>query len=63
MEPLRKLRRDCTVPTVVQERFGGLSAVHKLIKTPAELYKHMVQENERACKLALKTIAAYSNGE
>lgn len=61
MEPLRKLRRDCTVPTVIKERMEGMP-VHKIIKTPVELYQHMVQENERTCKLSLKMIATCSNG-
>lgn len=62
MEPLRKLRRDCTVPTIVQQKIQGGLPVHKIIKTPAELHEHMVGENERACNQALKIIASCFNG-
>lgn len=60
MEPLRKLRRDCTVPTIAQ-KIQGLF-VRKIIKTRAELHEHMVQSKEFECKRELEIIASSCNG-
>lgn len=58
LEPLRKLRQDCTVPSVLTkgDNFG------KRLLSPDELYCHLVTTNEIECKTILRTIASSLNG-
>lgn len=58
MEPLRKLRQDCTVPTIFKER----QTKNKTVLTPDKLLKHMKTNNETDCKNELRTIISTMNG-
>lgn len=62
MGPLRKLRQDCTVPTVFQKKSRYETSVKKVL-TPDELLKHMVNNNEINCKERLRMIASCLNGK
>ena len=59
MEPLRKLRQDCTVPSIFQQ--NDQSTVKKTLK-PDELLKHLVKNTEMECKSELRTIGSSLNG-
>lgn len=61
MTPLRKLRQDCTVPTIFQK--SKQETTVKKILTPDELLKHMVNTNEINCKERLRMIASCLNGK
>lgn len=58
MEPLRKLRQDCTVPSVMNKNQG----VGKRLLSPEELHKHMVTNHETECKSQLRALASSLNG-
>lgn len=62
MTPLRKLRQDCTVPTIFQKSNKHETAVKKVL-TPDELLKHMMNTNEINCKERLRMIASCLNGK
>lgn len=59
MEPLRKLRQDCTVPMVFN-RSEVLST--KKVLNPKELLQHMTSNTENDCKTELRTIVSSLNG-
>lgn len=58
LEPLRKLRQDCTMPSVV----GKGEQVAKRLLSPDELYTHLLTVNEIECKSKLRAIASSLNG-
>ncbi|XP_058066092.1 E3 ubiquitin-protein ligase SHPRH [Anopheles bellator] len=60
MEPLRKLRQDCTIPSVLHVGGGALQA--KKLLTPTELHEHLVTCNVNDCKSQLRTIVSMING-
>lgn len=62
MTPLRKLRQDCTVPTIFHKKNRNETNVKKVL-TPDELLKHMVNNNEINCKERLRMIASCLNGK
>lgn len=59
MEPLRKLRQDCTVPSVLNK---VVTTTKKKLLSPEELQKHLVNNNENECKSQLRSIASSLNG-
>ncbi|XP_055611063.1 E3 ubiquitin-protein ligase SHPRH [Uranotaenia lowii] len=59
MEPLRKLRQDCTIPTLLH-RSDQLSI--KKMLTPTELREHLITSNENDCKSQLRSIVSSING-
>ncbi|XP_055627280.1 E3 ubiquitin-protein ligase SHPRH [Toxorhynchites rutilus septentrionalis] len=59
MEPLRKLRQDCTIPSVIH-RSDQLTM--KKLLTPNELRQHLITTNEIDCKSQLRSIASSING-
>lgn len=59
LEPLRKLRQDCTVPSVIHK---SLDQISKRLLSPDELYSHLLTSNEIQCKSHLRTIVSSLNG-
>lgn len=59
LEPLRKLRQDCTVPSVV---YKNMDQISKRLLSPDELYSHLVTTNEIQSKTHLRTIVSSLNG-
>lgn len=59
MEPLRKLRQDCTVPTVMNKSHQGVA---KRLLSPEELHKHLVSNHEIECKSQLRALTSSLNG-
>lgn len=55
LEPLRKLRQDCTLPSVIG---GGMKRNLK----PDELLTHLTTVNENDAKQLLRTITSSLNG-
>ncbi|XP_063700872.1 E3 ubiquitin-protein ligase SHPRH [Culicoides brevitarsis] len=60
MEPLRKLRQDCTVPSIFS-RSANFDTAKKLL-TPTELNIHMIKNTEIELKTCLRTISSSLNG-
>lgn len=60
LEPLRKLRQDCTVPSIFER---NEQATIKRSLRPNELYKHLFSNCELECKSELRSIASSLNGE
>lgn len=58
LEPLRKLRQDCSIPSVFERH---LKNAKKNLK-PDELLKHLMSKNEIEAKSELRTIAWCLNG-
>lgn len=58
LEPLRKLRQDCTIPSVFERHLG---ASKKNLK-PDELLKHLVSKNEIEAKSELRAVTSALNG-
>lgn len=58
LEPLRKLRQDCSIPSVFERH---LKNTKKNLK-PDELLKHLMSKNEIEAKSELRTIAWCLNG-
>lgn len=58
MEPLRKLRQDCTVPTIFKEKQNKT----KTVLSPDKLLKHLKNNNDVDCKNELRTIVSSMNG-
>uniref|UniRef100_A0A336MKX4 CSON001404 protein n=1 Tax=Culicoides sonorensis TaxID=179676 RepID=A0A336MKX4_CULSO len=61
MEPLRKLRQDCTVPSVFSKTRDDQMAQKKLL-SPVELHEHMIKNTEVEMKTCLRTISSSLNG-
>ncbi|KAL9701718.1 hypothetical protein quinque_005159 [Culex quinquefasciatus] len=59
MEPLRKLRQDCVIPSILHK---SDQLTTKKLLTPNELREHLVLNNEMECKSALRTIVSSING-
>uniref|UniRef100_A0A182XYS9 RING-type domain-containing protein n=1 Tax=Anopheles stephensi TaxID=30069 RepID=A0A182XYS9_ANOST len=60
LEPLRKLRLDCTIPSVLHV---GATTLHaKKLLTPAELHEHLVTTNVNDCKGQLRSVVSSLNG-
>lgn len=59
MEPLRKLRQDCTVPSIFSR---SDTQTQKKLLTPAELNDHMIKNTEVELKTCLRTISSSLNG-
>uniref|UniRef100_A0A182IK53 RING-type domain-containing protein n=1 Tax=Anopheles atroparvus TaxID=41427 RepID=A0A182IK53_ANOAO len=59
MEPLRKLRHDCTIPSIlhVSNAFQW-----KKLLTPGELHEHLVTSNVNDCKAQLRSVVSSLNG-
>ena len=60
MEPLRKLRQDCTIPSIFH-RSSEQSLVKQTL-TPDELHLHLIGDTELECKSQLRTITSSLNG-
>lgn len=58
LEPLRKLRQDCSIPSVTERNLG---AAKKNLK-PDDLLKHLISKNEIEAKSELRSIAWCLNG-
>lgn len=56
MEPLRKLRQDCTIPSVSDQ------GKQKKNLKPEELLTHLTTVNENDAKQELRTITSSLNG-
>lgn len=59
LEPLRKLRQDCTVPSVLVK---GDQLASKRLLSPDELYSHLFLNNEMEAKSELRSIVSSLNG-
>lgn len=59
MEPMRKLRQDCSIPSVLH-RSDQLTT--KKMLTPTELHEHLVTSNEMDCKSQLRSVVSSING-
>ena len=60
MEPLRKLRQDCTIPSIFH-RSSEQSLVKQTL-TPDELHLHLIGDTEMEYKSQLRTITSSING-
>lgn len=58
MEPLRKLRQDCTVPTLLSNTNKS-----KRLLSPEELQQHLSSKHEIECKSQLRSVASTLNGK
>lgn len=56
LEPLRKLRQDCTIPSVSER------GMQKKSLKPEELLTHLTSVNENDAKQELRTITSSLNG-
>ncbi|CAM6031634.1 unnamed protein product, partial [Sphagnum compactum] len=61
MEPLRKIRQDCNVPSIFQRTTTMDQATKKLL-SPAQLHDHLISTTEQEVKTCLRTIASSFNG-
>ncbi|XP_058123566.1 E3 ubiquitin-protein ligase SHPRH [Anopheles ziemanni] len=59
MEPLRKLRHDCTIPSILH--VANTLPTKKLL-TPSELHEHLVTNNVNECKAQLRSVVSAMNG-
>lgn len=60
MEPLRKIRQDCTAPSIFS-RTAAFDTQKKLL-TPTELNNHIIKNTEMELKTCLRTISSSLNG-
>ncbi|XP_059615593.1 E3 ubiquitin-protein ligase SHPRH [Phlebotomus argentipes] len=60
LEPLRKLRLDCTVPSLIRSHKSDQTTVKKIL-SPNELHVHLVGNNENEAKSQLRGIASSFN--
>ncbi|XP_308421.5 E3 ubiquitin-protein ligase SHPRH [Anopheles gambiae] len=60
LEPLRKLRQDCTIPSVLGVGQSALQG--KKLLTPAELHEHLIASNVNECKGKLRSVVSSLNG-
>lgn len=58
MEPLRKLRQDCTVPTLLNKTNNS-----KRLLSPDQLQQHLFAKTEMECKSELRSVASTLNGK
>lgn len=59
MEPVRKLRQDCTIPSILH-RLDQTTTTKML--TPTELHDHLITKNEMDCKSQIRSIVSNLNG-
>lgn len=59
-DPLRKLRQDCTMPSIIASKGNQLH--NKRLLSPDELYKYLLTTNEKECKGNLRSIVSSLNG-
>lgn len=59
MEPLRKLRHDCSMPSILQKTD---QRVNKSLLKPADLLQHMFSNTEIKVKSELRTVVSSLNG-
>uniref|UniRef100_A0A182LS81 RING-type domain-containing protein n=1 Tax=Anopheles culicifacies TaxID=139723 RepID=A0A182LS81_9DIPT len=59
LEPLRKLRLDCTIPSILHV---GSAVQARNLLTPAELHEHLVTANVNDCKGQLRSVVSSLNG-
>lgn len=57
MEPLRKLRQDCIIPSILVQQ----KTVKKTL-APIELYEHLATNAEIDCKSKLRSVISSLNG-
>ena len=60
LEPLRCLRQDCTIPSIVSKSFD--QAKTKITLKPEQLHDHLVSKASLETKSALRTICSSING-
>uniref|UniRef100_A0A182PQI4 Helicase C-terminal domain-containing protein n=1 Tax=Anopheles epiroticus TaxID=199890 RepID=A0A182PQI4_9DIPT len=60
MEPLRKLRMDCSMPSILGVGQSALQG--KKLLTPTELHEHLVTTATNDCKGKLRSIVSSLNG-
>lgn len=61
LEPLRRLRQDCTIPSIFQSSSNDQARV-KMTLRPEELHEHLVSKTSIETKSALRTIVSSING-
>lgn len=59
MEPLRKLRQDCSMPSILQKTD---QRINKNLLKPDDLLQHLISNTEIKAKSELRTIASSLNG-
>lgn len=59
MEPLRKLRQDCSMPSVLQKND---QRINKNLLKPDDLLQHLISNTEIKAKSELRTIGSSLNG-
>lgn len=60
LEPLRKLRQDCTIPSILH-KINDQTRVKKILK-PEELHEHLVSKTSIESKSQLRSICSSING-
>lgn len=60
LEPLRRLRQDCTIPSVFHQSNDQSRIKHTL--RPEQLHEHLVSTTSRETKSALRSICSSING-
>lgn len=60
LEHMRKLRQDCTIPSIFNRKTE--SCLVKQTLSPKELQDHLVSKHEIECKSQLRTVASSLNG-
>lgn len=61
LEPLRRLRQDCTIPSIMQNSTNDQARVKQTLR-PEELHEHLVSKTSIETKSALRTIVSSING-
>jgi E3 ubiquitin-protein ligase SHPRH len=61
LEPLRRLRQDCTIPSIFQTTSNDQAKVKQTLK-PTELHEHLVSKTSIESKSALRTVVSSING-
>lgn len=59
MEPLRKLRQDCSMPSILQKTD---QRINKNLLRPDDLLQHLISNTEIKAKSELRTIGSSLNG-
>lgn len=59
MEPLRKLRQDCSMPSILQKTD---QRINKNLLKPDDLLQHLISNTELKAKTELRTIGSSLNG-
>ncbi|XP_055920155.1 E3 ubiquitin-protein ligase SHPRH [Eupeodes corollae] len=61
LQPMLKLRQDCSIPVLCFKSFKSETVVKKFLQ-PQELLDHMKTTNETECKNQLRSMASIYNG-